>query len=839
MSEMSFQHKKKLSGAAYKKIKEQKRKDNEGSAIFMQKFVKIGKEDEITELVENSSILSNCSDEEEIPTKSPQPQASTSRLPETEEKHEKQTTANDFRIETEMASSGDPLINYNNPTTWNIAEKKCLDLLVENGPTYGDNLNIYPSTNNRQFSKKYFQKVLPNGSAIRRSWLFYCLERDVIYCFPCLLFGSKNTQFSTAEVGFNDWHNTGARILHHENSIFHKKCVIHLRTFQTNLSEKHFITDELQKVIESETEKWKHILKCILDAILFCIKNGEPLRGSVEEIGHPNSGKFLQTIELISHYDPIIKQHIESKKSTIKYFSPKIQNELIAVVGTAVKNEIIFKIKSAKYYTIILDTTPDVSHMEQLSLVIRYVEKNNNTCTIEERFIEFLEVKEKTGEALTDVIEKKLTSLGLDIQNIRGQAYDNGANMVGRYKGLKSRILQRNPYAKFVPCCAHSLNLVALHSASVNTEIITFFGAIQNLFNFFVHSTVRWDKLKNTLKISLKGFSDTRWSSKALALKALVSQFKDVLKMLEEMTNTSVFSEDTVSGAKNFLNVLSKFNFIILLVFWSELLEKINKINLLLQKKDITVDIASRHIKGLLEEIKNSRNDCFEKSEKLAKDICLGCDVPAEYQEVRKRKIKKMPGELSSDSNVTPDVNLRRILYQVIDSISFELNNRYTNLNEISSDFEFLDGASLSKLDINTLKSYIKDLCVKYPNDLDVVDFIQEAESFTFQAIELFNLEKLSMFQIYQNLIKFDLLSEYPNFSISIQIFLTLPVTSASCERSFSKLKLIKNYLRSSMSQERLSHAALISIERTITESISFTTYLSDFAQQKARKVQF
>jgi hAT family C-terminal dimerisation region len=44
-------------------------------------------------------------------------------------------------------------------------------------------------------------------------------------------------------------------------------------------------------------------------------------------------------------------------------------------------------------------------------------------------------------------------------------------------------------------------------------------------------------------------------------------------------------------------------------------------------------------------------------------------------------------------------------------------------------------------------------------------------------------------------------------------LLLTLPVTSATCERSFSKLKLIKNYLRSTMSAERLSDLAMLSIE--------------------------
>nr|CAH7746247.1 unnamed protein product [Callosobruchus chinensis] len=57
----------------------------------------------------------------------------------------------------------------------------------------------------------------------------------------------------------------------------------------------------------------------------------------------------------------------------------------------------------------------------------------------------------------------------------------------------------------------------------------------------------------------------------------------------------------------------------------------------------------------------------------------------------------------------------------------------------------------------------------------------------------------------------------FPNLVIFLRILLTLPISVASGERSFSKLKTIENSLKSSMSQERLTGLALISIEPEIT----------------------
>ena len=76
----------------------------------------------------------------------------------------------------------------------------------------------------------------------------------------------------------------------------------------------------------------------------------------------------------------------------------------------------------------------------------------------------------------------------------------------------------------------------------------------------------------------------------------------------------------------------------------------------------------------------------------------------------------------------------------------------------------------------------------------------------------------------------------YPNFYVDLRTFLTIPVTVASAERSFSKLKLIKTFLRSTMSQSKLSPLAVISIEKDIGRAISYDDLIADFAQKKARR---
>ena len=74
----------------------------------------------------------------------------------------------------------------------------------------------------------------------------------------------------------------------------------------------------------------------------------------------------------------------------------------------------------------------------------------------------------------------------------------------------------------------------------------------------------------------------------------------------------------------------------------------------------------------------------------------------------------------------------------------------------------------------------------------------------------------------------------FPNAWIAYRILLTIPVTVASVERSFSKLKLIKSYLRSTMSQDRLNGLAMLSIEKDMVKEIEYTSVIGDFAARNA-----
>ena len=80
-----------------------------------------------------------------------------------------------------------------------------------------------------------------------------------------------------------------------------------------------------------------------------------------------------------------------------------------------------------------------------------------------------------------------------------GQSYDNASAMSGKFNGLQSRVKERIPSASWIPCTAHSLNLVGKDAAACCSEAVKFFSLIEQVFVFFTASTNRYQKLKEKL----------------------------------------------------------------------------------------------------------------------------------------------------------------------------------------------------------------------------------------------------------------------------------------------------------------------------------------------------
>ena len=160
------------------------------------------------------------------------------------------------------------------------------------------------------------------------------------------------------------------------------------------------------------------------------------------------------------------------------------------------KAKIIAEIKKAKYYSISIDSTPDITHIDQLSIVIQYVRIDEQPV---ERFLAFIDIEKHEGKYLFETLRSFLDEGGIKLEDCRGQTYNNASNTSGTYSGVQARFHQVNPLAEWVPCAAHSLNLVGTAAAESCTDAVRFFGIVQRLYTFLSASPQRWSNLLDNL----------------------------------------------------------------------------------------------------------------------------------------------------------------------------------------------------------------------------------------------------------------------------------------------------------------------------------------------------
>jgi len=180
-----------------------------------------------------------------------------------------------------------------------------------------------------------------------------------------------------------------------------------------NLENCHTLHHDLQNQILTEKDRWTTVLKRIIACILYLASQNDSFRGKHCTIYSNQNGKFLKLIEMLASFDNQLAEHlrkIKNKEIHQHYLGPRIQTELINLIGNKIRMEIISRIKHAKYYTIMLDITPDISNKEKLSLIVRilHIKKVNNKRVVEiqEYFLNFLHITLKTGLGLSDVLKQ-------------------------------------------------------------------------------------------------------------------------------------------------------------------------------------------------------------------------------------------------------------------------------------------------------------------------------------------------------------------------------------------------------------------------------------------------
>ena len=684
-----------------------------------------------------------------------------------------------------------------------------------------------------------------NGSAAYKvyDWVEYSILKDAAFCFCCRHFGHSGIDPAFTLNGFLNW-NKPKGMSDHEITPDHKLSHLTWIEFQNVLAGREkSIAVRLCKEGDKLKAENQFYIKTVCTVIRMLALQALPLRGHREGEYSLNRGNFIETLMLISDHDEIVKRKLTEKENA-KYTSPDIQNELLGIMATLVREGIVRDVERSRCYAFICDETKDITKIERLACVLRFVDMDNYEPT--EALLDISAGDGLDAESISNHIFAVLSRNSVQLSMMKFQCYDGANVMSGSVSGVQKRIRGMNPEAVYTHCFAHRLNLVVVNAMKGAGKISEVLELLSLLYSFLSGSSVHIEFQREQAQlisekviderhpISLKSYTDTCWVSRYESCNA-------VFRTLPAIHNTLSFyaAGGKVNNAERTAiarGLLPQFDtsFVVHLCILRTVLGVTKMLSETLQ--DVHTDIGSAvdTVEGIKAELEEWDTDAGKTNSKweavwnLAIGVCNIAEVP-EPVEHRRRRVRadffdspvittkseyqihvwspiilRVVEELIrrfSDGNLVPFkgissltpgtqtfMNEKRIvefaaIYGIEKEIEWELRPLKKQLDRVQED---------------TPNSYPDTLC-------GLLNFVAEYKAVYFNTYRL------------------------------LIIAVTHPVSSARAERAFSLLKRIRTWLRCSSGTERLNDLAILANNSARTKALDMDDVVKRFASKNRR----
>ncbi|KAH7688620.1 Ribonuclease H-like protein [Dioscorea alata] len=699
-----------------------------------------------------------------------------------------------------------PLISTYHPND----QDKVRRAYLQKGPCQPRNHN-FPQTSIgnvlRRFNPSWFDE---NGN-----WLEFSIAKDAAFCLYCYLFKPDIRKQGSADSfvteGFTNWnkkdrlktHISGLNSAHNQA---YRKC-------QDLMNQNQNIQSILIKQGDQARSEYHTRLTASVDCLRFLLRQGLPFRGHDESEESNNQGNFLELLHFLAEHNEAINSVVlKNAPSNLKLMAHDIQNDIISAAASETTKAIINELGD-DLFAILVDESRDVSNKEQMALVLRYM--NNRGCIIE-CFLAIVH-SNTTALSLKEAIESMFSKHGLSLSRLRGQGYDGASNMRGEFNGLKSLILKENEFVFYIHCFAHQLQLTLVAVAKNEDSVASLFQNVGCLLNVVGASCKRYDILRESQasrvvealkndelasgkglnqEISLKRACDTRWGSHYGTLLNLIILFPFVIDVLENVGENGLNSEQRVE-AQFLLQMIQSFDFIFNLHLTRNVLGITNELSKSLQRKDQDIVNAMELVKISKQRLQMMRDDGWDL---LLHEILSFCGK-SRHKVVDVSNLHHYRVELF---NVVIDRQLQ------------ELNNHFTEINTEL----LLCAACLSPtVDVMGLDSQLETYIIDVRSNPEFLG-IKEIGQLTEKLVE-----------IKKNIV-------YPLVFVLAKLASILLVATASVERTFSAMKIVKNRLRNCMGDNLMNDCLVTYIERDIFNNIDNETIIQRFQNMKSRRGQ-
>ena len=527
-----------------------------------------------------------------------------------------------------------------------------------------------------------------------------------------------------------------------------------------------------------------------------------------------NPGNFIEILKYGARCGNLMDVLFENCPSNQTYRSKTIQNEIINICGELITEKIVEEIKDAKFFTVLADEATDCSNVEQMAIVLRFVDNN---LKVREEFLGFIScMKGLSGEALSTEIKNFIQSVGLRMEECRGQRYDSAGNMADKFFGVAARILRSYEKAVYVHCGSRILNLCVASGCRIEM-VRKMMDDVCSVSDFFNNSPKRTLVLKEKIKEiypeshhqKLFNVCRTRWMARINGLSIFRKVYLAILAALEVVRTDKSNEYDMCYKAGGMIKAIKSFEFIVSLVVVERCLECTKPLTLQLQSASLDAGKAREKVSLLYLTINELRSDVDKVHQsyyEMAVELAEGGVKP-----LKKRTSDRQMHRNNVPADCTAEYLKRALTIPFLDQLVGQIQSRFSEGNLHVFDAMY----ALPSYVTSEPKwaEYFSRFLDKYQDDLPSPDFLE-------MELRMWNIfcmnAKNPLPNSIQELLPFIDCYSFPNILTALKIFGTIPVTTCSCERSISTLHRLKTFMRSTMGEKRLTSLPLLNVHREI-----------------------
>ncbi|XP_030949699.1 zinc finger protein 862-like [Quercus lobata] len=430
--------------------------------------------------------------------------------------------------------------------------------------------------------------------------------------------------------------------------------------------------------------------------------------------------------------------------------------------------------------------------------------------------------------------------------------------MCGEWNGLQALFLKDCPYAYYVHCMAHRLQLALVTVSREVKDVYQFFDHLVNIINIVVGSSKRNDELQhaqaeqvenmiasNEIETgrganqigTLQRVGDTRWGSHFQSICSLIKMFDATCKVINTISEEGA-NYKRRGDAKGAYQVLTSFEFILILHLMKEMMGITNMLCQALQQHSQDLLNVMHLVSTTKSLIQKLRDDGWEPL--LARVISFCEQHEIDIPDMNARYTKARGRYRRQDEDLTMEHHFRIGIFTV--AIDFQLQELKSRFCKLTTELVILSSALNPKDTFRLFK--IVDICnlVKkyYPQD-----FTEQEQELLESQLQHYELDVIkhpdfqnmsTIFELCRGLKISGKSKIYFLIDRLIHLVLTLPVSTATTERAFSTMKLLKTRLRNRIEDELLADNMIVYIEKEIAGNFTVEMIMDEFYSMKNRR---